>query len=146
MVNNKNRHRNSWWPIRWAIMHQGANFFSFGDCRQCWVFRIFVVSINSKCVLITFTLVSQHVPQFFGSNTSFYSISFAATSICFAINFRVVAYMSNSKWEEYNIYILGLSKALIFIYFMYQSKMPITLKKIELWGFQLPTNMYDTCA
>jgi hypothetical protein len=39
------------------------------------------------------------------------------------------------------LYILGLSKALIFIYFMYQSKMPITLKKI-----QLPTNMYDTCA
>jgi hypothetical protein len=49
------------------------------------------------------SLVSQHVPQFFGSNASFYPISFAATSICFALNSRLVIYMSNSK-RETNIY------------------------------------------
>ncbi len=76
------------------------------------------------CVPIKFSMVSQHVPKHVLNSTSLYPISFA-------LNSTLVPHVTSSKWEDYNISIMGPCKGWFFNFFlvMSQSMVPITKEK-----------------
>jgi len=81
--------------MSWAKIHQGVQFFPFGEsgffiCSQCVFIQFSTCFSNFQCV-------PQHTPN----NTSLYPISFALSSI-------LVTYIINPKEEYYNISILKL--------------------------------------